>query len=410
MDSLLRRGKRSIPSDVFKSGYVLNVMDGELVIVTYTSAADKMKVFSAFIREGLENGDHVAYTYPDEESEIVRVKLKEHGINVEKYEKDGALRFDSLTEWYMPDGKLDFEKAVTNGLSWWDWVKRKGYKHSRSIEDVGDFSFVNGQWQKYVKDYWLDPRWNDPDISEWVKSEEAVGVVYSPFIIDVIAINVEHMSETQVAELLKVMGRGTLVPARFIDLIEDMYSFSRSIDLDHERLVGRKLLLEFDPTSNYEKVVDRLVKESMANVEPFFVFTSRTSPLYAHLAEQPSIKFFLTSISTSTPQSTSKNTMLLPAKSTSLILEAINKVLETYPNANICFVFDILSELLTTIGRERTFTFLRHALDLLSSKKVTSLFLLNTSAHETEVVSRLRSLFNNQLVYDKNRLEIVKTS
>jgi len=61
-------------------------------------------------------------------------------------------------------------------------------------------------------------------------------------------------------------------------------------------------------------------------------------------------------------------------------------------------------------GTRKTFTFMRQALDLLSSEKTTSLFLLNTSAHETEVVYHLRNLFSNQLVYDKNGLEIVKIS
>ncbi len=201
-----------------------------------------------------------------------------------------------------------------------------------------------------------------------------------------------------------------MAPARFIDLIENMNLFSGSIGLDHERLVGRRILLEFDPVSDYENAVDRLAKESMANVEPLFVFTSNTSPIRRYLAKQPTIKFFLTSISTSIPKSTSENEVLLPAKSMPLILDALSKVLETYTSANVCFVFDILSELLTTIGREKTFTFLRHALDMLSSKKTTSLFLLNTSAHETEVVSQLRNLFSNQLAYDKNGLIIVKTS
>jgi hypothetical protein len=187
-----------------------------------------------------------------------------------------------------------------------------------------------------------------------------------------------------------------------------MDSFSGSIGLDHERLIGRKILLEFDPSSDYEKVVDRLTKENMANVEPIFVFTSSTSPIHMYLAKQSTIKFFLTSISTSTPKSTSENTLLLPAKNAPLILDAINKVLETYADANVCFVFDILSELLTSTGRERTFIFLRHALDMLSSEKITSLFLLNTSAHEAEVVSSLRALFKNQFGYGKNGLDVVK--
>jgi hypothetical protein len=385
-------------------------MEGESKIVTYTSAADKMKIFSAFIREGFESGDAVWHTYPDEESETVRAKLKEYGIDVEKYEKAGVLVLRSLTEEFMPNGKLDYEKAVANGMIWWAEAKKKGFNHVRDIEDLGDFSFVNGQWQKYLADYWHDPRWNDPGISEWAGSGETAETVYEPFIMEITAVNVEHMMETEVTEILKAFGKGTLPSARFIDLLEDVDSFSRSMGLDHKRLLGRKTLLEYDPVSNYEKVVDRLAKESRANVEPLFVFTSTTSPIHTYFAEQSSIKFFLTSLSTSTPQSISENEVLLPAKNMPLILDAVNKVLETYEDANICFVFDILSELLTTVGRERTFTFMRHALDMLSSEKTTSLFLLNTSAHQTEVVSQLRNLFSNQLAYDKNGLEIVKTS
>jgi hypothetical protein len=304
----------------------------------------------------------------------------------------------------------------------WAEAKRKGYKHIRELEDVGDFSFVNGQWQKWITECWLDPRWDDPNVSEWVESKGTGRGTYDPFIMEITAINVEHMKETEIAEILKAFGEGIFVPARFVDLLKDATLFSKSIGLDHEGLTGRKILLEFNPTSNYEKVVDSLAKESIANVEPLFVFTSSTSPLHRHLAKQLSVKFFLTSISTSTPKSTSENTMLLPAKSPSLILDTLNKVLETHvganicvggacrADANVCFVFDILSELLSTVGREKTFTFLRHALDMLSSEKTTSLFLLNTGAHKTEEVSSLRNLFSNQLAYSKNGLEIVKTS
>jgi len=415
IDALRQRWKRSFPSDVLKIGPVLNVMEGDEIVVTYTSAVDKMKFFSAFIREGLENGDLVTYTYPDEESETVRAKLREHGIDVEKYEKSGALSLWTLTEDFMPNGKLDYEKAVTESIEGYVDAKKKGYKHIRGLEDLGDFSFCNGQWQKFAKEYWLDPRWDDPNTSEWVLSdvsrEQQLGVVMSPFLMEITAVNVEGMKETEVTELLKALGGQTAMLSRaFIDLIEHIDSFSLVIGLDHRRLVGRKFLLEFDPSSNYEKVVDRLMKETVANVEPFFVFTSNTSPLHTHLAKQSSVKFFLTSFSTSTPKTSSENEVLLPAKNAPLILEALSKVLETHVDANVCFVFDILSELLTTVGRERTFTFLRHASDMLSSKKTTSLFLFNTSAHEPQVVSRLRNLFNNQLAYDKNGLEIVKTS
>ena len=70
--ALHARRNRSIASFGTNRESVLNIKEGELAVLTYTSAADKMKVFSSFIREGLENGDRVLYTYPDEESAIVR--------------------------------------------------------------------------------------------------------------------------------------------------------------------------------------------------------------------------------------------------------------------------------------------------------------------------------------------------
>jgi len=390
-------------------------MEGDEIVVTYTSAVDKMKFFSAFIREGLENGDLVTYTYPDEESETVKVKLREYGIDVEKYEKEGALLLETLTEGFMPNGKLDYETAVTETIEWWVEAKEKGYKHVRGLEDLGDFSFVNGQWQKWVKEYWADPRWDDPITSEWVLSdvspEPALGVSMVPFLIEMTAINVERMTETEVAELLKALGGINVMFSRaFIDLIEYMDSFSELIGLDHRELIGRKFLLEFDPVSDYEKVVDRLAKESIANIEPIFVFTSNASPIHKYLAKQPTIKFFLTSFSTSIPKLTSENEVLLPAKSIPLILEALSKVLETHADANVCFVFDILSDLLTSIGREKTFIFLRHALDMLSSEKITGLFLLNTGAHQAEVVSQVRGFFANLLTHEKDKIKVVKIS
>jgi hypothetical protein len=410
INSLRQKWKRSIPSGVLEAAPILNLREGESIIVTYTSAADKMKIFSAFIREGLKNGDAVIYFHPDEENETVRAKLKEHGINVEKYEKDDTLFMISLTENFMADGKLDCEKAVNAGLNRWAEAKRKGYKHMRDIEDLGDFSCVNGQWQKYVTDYWLDPRWDDPDVSEWVESRETVGVVYTPFLKEITAINVEHMTETEVTELLKTFGEGPMAPARFIDLIENMGLFSRSIGLSHEWLIGRRILLEFDPVSDYEKVVDRLAKESMANVEPIFVFTSNKSPIHMYLAKQPAIKFFLLSNSTSVPKSASEREVLLPVNTASLILDAVSKVLETSEDSNVCFVFDILSELLTSIGTDKAFIFLRYALDMLSSDKTTSLFLLNTSARKAEVASLIRGLFHNLLTYKQTGIEAVKIS
>jgi len=369
--------------------------------MTYTSAVDKMKAFSAFIRQGLENGDLVDYTYPDEESETIRTKLKEHGIDVEKHERNGTLFLRSLTEYYMPDGKFDKNRAIKKGLDDRVEAKSKGYKHLREIEDLGDFSFLNGQWQTYI-DYWDDPKWEIPS------GPYTEILSYTPFMIELTAFNIEGIDEEQLAEMLKVFWARNPAYTVFIDLLEYTDAFSKRLGMPHKKLIGRKILLEFDPYSDEAKVIDSLTKETIANVEPIFIFTSKTSLMYSLIRKHQAVKFFLLSPSISIPKSTSENAILLPAKNTALILDSLSKVLEQYAHTNIVLVFDKLSELINLVGFDKTYKFLLYVLEMLPTTKATALFILNTSAHDPKVVSRMRGLFHNQLTYEKDELKVIK--
>lgn len=405
--------KHHVPSDLLKVGPVLNVREGEESIAMYTSATDKMKIFSTFVRQGLENGDSIEYIYPDEESETVRAEFEKYGIDVEEYEEDGSLYMKSLSEYFMSNGKFDSEKAVMNTLNWWKEAKKKGYNHARNIEDVGDFSFINGQWQKYITDYWQNPKFGPkPKSPNWTEFKERVRVMenplYSPFLIDITAINVENINKAQIHDILKAFGQGDYPPTRFIDLLEGVDIFSKRIGISHLELLGRKLLLEFDPTSDYETIIEYFAKESMANAEAIHVFTYATSTIHKCLAKYPTIKLFTMSISTSTIQPESENEVSIPANNIDLTLDFISKVTRTYSKTNVSIVFDGLSDLLISLNPERTRTFLRHALQILSSERTTALFLLNTSAHDPKTVSRLRSMFYNQLAYGKDGLQIIK--
>jgi len=403
IDSLQQKLKRSVSPFRVKPSPVLSLSEGAVAVMTYTPAADKMKIFSAFILEGLENGDMVNYNYPDDERETVRAKLKEQGINVEKYERNGALRLRSLTEYHLPDGTFDKERSIKKALDERAEAKTNGYKRIRELEDLGDFSFLNSQWQTYV-DYWDDPRWETPSGSY----TEILS--YTPFVIELTAFNVKGISEAQLAEMLKAFWVGNPSYTVFIDLLEDTNAFSNLLDMPHQKLVGRKILLEFDPASDYEKIVDSLAKEAIANVEPMFVFTLRSSILHTCLAKRPWVRFFLLSTSISTPESTSENETVIPAKNPALILDSINRVLEEYPHASVFLVFDKLSDILELIGPDRTYRFLHYALDMLTSARVTATFLVNTLAHEPQVISQIRGLFPNLLIYRKGKLEAAKIS
>ena len=377
----------------------IRLREGEVAVMLYTSAVDKMKVFSEFIREGLESGDMVDYTYPDEESETVRAKLKEYGINVEKYERKGALRLRSLTEYYLPDGNFDKERAIKEMLDARAEAKRKGYKHYRELEDVGNLSFLNGQWQIYY-DYWDDPRWG---------ALPGVGIVYKPFIIELTVFNVEGMGEGQVADLVKAFcGEGR---ARLVDLIEHADTFSKTLGLNHKQLVGRKLLFEFDPTSSYERVVQDFVTEAIANVETTVVFTPKASPIHSALSHERNLRFFLSTQRVSAPtMGASETEMLLPANNSSLMLDAFEKVLNASAQGRVCLVFDSLSELIRSIGLEKTYKFVKYALEMLYSERVTALFLLTSSAQDPKATSMLRGLFEDQLACGEEGIQVVKLS
>lgn len=404
LEAFTRKVQKPRVGGLIRAGPILNIMEGEEAILTYTSATSKWKVLAAFIKEGIANGDRIFYIYPGEDHEMIRRFLKENGVDVSRFEKNGVLYMNTLTEFLFVNGEFDKGKAIRDILNFWGGAEKLGYKHIRHIEDVGDFSFLKGNWQTYV-DYWQDPRWYDP---KWSINPSSVGIVYKPFIMEITAFNIESMTEKQVAEILQGLGKGTAAhPARFIDLLEHVDLFSRQIGLSHRELLGRKILLEFDPASDYENVIESLVKEATANVEPIFVFTYNKSSIHDRLSRNPSVRFFLMSMSTSTPKFVSANTILLPAHNTGLILDSMMEVLETYANTNLCLVFDYLSDLITSEGQEKAQIFLRCAIDMLS-ERTTSLFLLNGSAHDPSTVSLVRESFSDQLICGKSGVEVVK--
>lgn len=181
--------------------------------------------------------------------------------------------------------------------------------------------------------------------------------------------------------------------------------------LSHKQLVGRKLLFEFDPTSDYERVVQNFVMETIANVETTVVFTPRGSPIHSALSQERNLRFFLLTQRMSAPTMVASETeMLLPANNSSLILDVFEKVLNASAQERLCLVFDSLSELIRSIGLKRTHNFLRYALEMLSPKNVTALFLLNSSAHDPKAASMLRGLFEDQLAYGEKGIQMAKLS
>jgi hypothetical protein len=377
--------------------------EGELAVLTYTSVADKMRVFSCFIREGLEGGDMVFYTYPDEERGVVRKKLVQNGVDPDKgerSEKSGSLILRSLSEHYLVNGRFDSNGVIRRELELRSEAKRAGFKHFRDLVDVGSLGFLKGNWEAFIE-YWDSPGWGVP-------SGSGQGVLYEPFIMELTALNVEGLSEELTRRVLSALGGGRQSQTRLIDFLEFTDAFSKVVGLSHEELLGRKILLEFDPVSDYEGVVENVVKEALAHLEPVYVFTRHASGVYESLGRQRSVRVVLMSASASASKPVSENQIVLPADNTPLVLDSLREIVGRHGDQNVLLIFDNVSELIMCVGFEKAYKFLLCAVEMVSSRPVTALFLINKSAHGGQEISRLRGLFHNILVYEGNALGVIK--
>ncbi|MFB0544584.1 MAG: MEDS domain-containing protein [Asgard group archaeon] len=363
----------------------LRLREGEHLVVFYTNKVDKWKLFSTYIRQGLRQGDRVVYAYSNIDSEIVRSRLKEHGMEVEKHEKKGSLVLMSVSHVYIRNGVIDKSQLI----NFWNDLKidakKGGFKHERDLFDLGDLSFLGDQKEKYF---------------EYLR--EANTRLMDPFMIELRAVNIENLSPQLIQEF-------KFLSTKSMDLLEYSDKFSKRIGVNHKHVVGRNLLLEFDPAANYEEAIRDFVLEASANAETVIIFTGKGSVIHTILSIPENVKFLLLTQLASTPK-TDKHTgeILIPANNTSLLLDALNKTVKSHPDGNFNFVFDNLTSLILQVGFEKTYNFVRYALEMLSSINATAIFLFNSNAHDQKIVSSLRSLFSNQVIFEKGGVEIIK--
>jgi hypothetical protein len=353
----------------------------------YTSNMDKMDLFASFVWEGLFGGERVIYVYPDDEDQMVREKLREYGIDVGKHLEEGSLLLVPVSKVYLTHGVFNKDKA----LRFWTEIKRdtmkNGYKYERHLLDLGDLSFIKGQEEKYFQ----------------FLREEARSQLLDPYIIELRAINRENLSQRLINEF-------KMYTARFVDLFKLANVFSKTLGLSHSDLVGRKILFEFDPASKYEKIIQSFITEALTNIEHATVFTRRGSALHTSLAQQRTVQIFCLTQQVTAPREVSENEVLLPSNNISLMLDVMDKALKANPHDVINVIFDNLSDLVLSLGFEKTYHFTKYATEILASPRVTALFLLNASAHDPEVVQSLRSLFEDQICFGKEGIHTVKLS
>jgi len=163
------------------------------------------------------------------------------------------------------------------------------------------------------------------------------------------------------------------------------WKFSKQLGLEHSELKGNKILLEFDPSTPYERFVRDFVLECAFHGEAIHVLTKKPSAVRQALEGDEGIELV-----DLTPE-----TMLSP-------------ILKEHPKGPVSLVYDNLTDLALSVSSQAAYNFTQNALQLLSEPIITALFLLNTAAHEPRHAYSLRGLFSNHVIYGKQGAISVK--
>lgn len=185
--------------------------------------------------------------------------------------------------------------------------------------------------------------------------------------------------------------------------------FSRELGSPLADLLGRTMLMEVDPATDYERVVRDLITEFSAEGNAAFVFTPRGSALYATMSDEPAVRFFILTdkVSYARP-GTVQNELLVPRNEQSVLLNVIDKTITSNQQLRLLIVFDNVSDLILSVGLESAYKFIKQANELLNVSKTPALFLMTDSAQGTKETNVVRGLFAEHLTYGADGLKLAK--
>jgi hypothetical protein len=343
----------------------------EDTVVLYNTESDRKRLVERFVDEGVTTGQDVVFYVTKSEVPFYRAILKGTATDHSR-QKGPRVTIQSI----------DF--GAGEALS--DWTFPPGFHRSkRELVDLGELS--------------LDQC--NLIISKVRSFDNLPGPRRRPRIW---ALNVEEAQSGTLEALREANPR-----ARVRDLAFQQDSFSKLLNTKHQELSGSRILLEYDPTSNYEDAVQKFAGEFQANVEPIAIFTSVGSPTFRQFRGQHNLRMFAFSTKTSTPSKISEELVLLPERDTSLLLDAVDKLLQANRGRLVGMVFDVFTDLILFQGFEKGYGVLSSVVEMSESESASTLVLINLTALDERSLNGIRGLFRSQAKYDMAGFRMIRT-
>src|SRR5713101_1270348 len=226
------------------------VREDQLVIL-YSNQTQKYGPFSRFIVEGVNRGQQVVCFYHGNEG-LVNDQFEKNGVNVSSEILRGTLRLLPLQSLYQHHGYYDEPSDFGIMKQLEGEARSQGKEGLRVLLDYGDI--VRQPLRKLVE-HLTDTRWTRPD----------------HFVNILMAFEKEAINNPEALALFK----GSV---QVLDLAETPEVFSRARGLTHYQITGKKILLEYDPLSDLDKMLKAFVAEAASNLERTVVFTRTDGP------------------------------------------------------------------------------------------------------------------------------------
>jgi hypothetical protein len=341
------------------------------MILIHGPGDEKFGPLSKYIIEAVGRGNRVIFFHHADEA-VIREGLSRQGIDLTRYTLKGSLRLASLGSIYPNKGIID-DTPIELTRELLLEAKTLGNEGLSVILDYDEFAIR--PLQKFVL-HLTDPRWASPD--------------HSLHVLAAFDSTVFRGEEPSLAHLESKI--------RTLDLSESMDTFSSTVGLSHDEITGKKLLLEFDPQSDQDRILKSVLGESASHFERTVVFTRKGRPVYSLAQRQPGAKVFVLTSRVSYPKVENENLVLLPSYDTSLILDALNKTIEAYAGSSFTIIFDSITHFVFTLGPERTYSLVRQALELMISNKITAIFAMNSKAHDQKTMSTFENMFDLEIL------------
>jgi len=117
--------------------FITQLKPTDHVIFVYETQESKYDVLFNYIKHGLENGEAAVYVCSEATPAQIKTAMKLFGIDVEKYEKSGALKILYYTEIYIINGKFSIEN--TSGM-WNKYYKEALAKEFKGLRVTGEMA------------------------------------------------------------------------------------------------------------------------------------------------------------------------------------------------------------------------------------------------------------------------------